>query len=214
VGLHSAVDGMAHPTSAEVVRKGEFFTMTRSAFQQFLGEHASVGARLVGILGRRYRQALQEREDIALRPVAERIARFLVEHACLRQSDGAKVLVDATQAEIAARLGTVREVVARVFADFSDRGLLERTPQGLFVGDWTGLRAAADIPYQENEEPGSVYGPGPEVRTARFFLSAGERRKPGIANEPSLCKEHLGDLAECRRKGCSASFDDNLGSAG
>jgi len=206
VGLHSAVDGLVHPTSAEVVRRGEFFTISSDAFQRFLAKYPAVRTKLVEILGRRYRQALQEREDIALRPVSERIAQFLLEHACIRQTDGARVLVDATQAEIAARLGTVREVVARVFADFSHRGLLERTPKGLFVGDWDGLRFAAALPPATSDDDG-VYGPGSSVRTARFFLSAGERRRPGISNDPRTCSEHLDDLAECRRKGCPASAD-------
>ena len=47
----------------------------------------------------------------------------------------------------------------------------------------------------------------PMVRTARFFLSAGDRRKRGISNDPTLCKEHLGDLAACREKGCPGALD-------
>ena len=73
---------------------------------------------------------------------AERLARFLLEHCCIRQTDGAKVLVHATQSEIAARLGTVREVVARTLSDFIGRGLVSRSDAGLFVDDWKGFKSS------------------------------------------------------------------------
>lgn len=206
IGLQSTMDGLPHPTNVEVVRKGEFFSITRRAFQDFVAENPSVVTNLALVLGRRYRQNLREREDIALRPVAERIGRFLVEHACVRQDDGAKVLIDATQAEIAARIGTVREVVARVFANFADRGLIERTPNGIFISDWDGMVAAANMTQEETGEA-DVYGPDSHVRTARFFLSAGERKRPGIANDPRVCREHLGDLRRCREAGCPGAFE-------
>src|SRR5262245_52886805 len=44
IGLASAVDGMPHPTDAEVVRAGEFFTMPRANFLKFLDEHPEIRA--------------------------------------------------------------------------------------------------------------------------------------------------------------------------
>src|SRR4030095_5734617 len=102
------------PTDAEVVRAGEFFTITRSSFLKFLDERPAIRAKAAHMLGVLYRRHRKEREDVALRPVPQRVAEFLLRHACVRQSDGAKVLVQATQGDISARLGTGRHTMERV----------------------------------------------------------------------------------------------------
>ena len=55
---------------------------------------------IMQMLGRRLRRNLREREDIALRPVSERVAHFLIANACVRQGPGAKVLVDGRGATV------------------------------------------------------------------------------------------------------------------
>jgi len=204
VGLSSAIDGLEHPTDAEVVRAGEFFTISRDNLLKFLGEHPDVRAKATQMIGALYRRSLREREDVALRPVPQRVAEFLMRHACVRQSDGAKVLVHATQAELAARLGTVREVVARIFADFGQRGLIERTDAGIFIADWEGLRAEAGADSGDDVELNSRGGGAtPQQRTARFFLPTIERqRRHGGEDEAAGCREHVGDLSLCREHGC------------
>jgi CRP-like cAMP-binding protein len=204
-GATSLMDGLAHPTDAEVVRAGEFFTMTRVGFERFLSEHPEVRPMLAELVGKLYRQNLKEREDVALRPVSERVAEFLLAHACVRQGDGARVLVHATQAELAARLGTVREVVARIFADFAQRGLIERTDLGIFVTDWAGLHAEAGFESPHPDEV-NVRGVSPDVRTTRFFLPTAERRRRHLPSEDAAgCREHIGDLGLCRDRGCPAA---------
>lgn len=204
LGLETALDGLKHPTNAEVLRAGEFFTIRLEAFMTFLREHPEIRDTITEMLGRRLRRNLREREDIALRPVSERVAHFLVANACVRQSDGAKVLVEATQSEMAARLGTVREVVARVFASFSREGIIERTRDGIFVRDWDALRAQAGMEPEEHADPEAptTYGPSSRTRTARFFLPLAEQRARRGRQRTRNCAEHVDDLEECRRKGC------------
>jgi CRP-like cAMP-binding protein len=204
VGLASALDGMDHPTDAEVVRGGEFFTITRANLEKFLDSEPGIRAKAVQMIGALYRRSLKEREDVALRPVPQRVAEFLVRHACVRQENGARVLVHATQAELAARLGTVREVVARIFADFTQRGLIERGDNGVFIADWDGLHAEAGMDAAETGAPGrGGLTTSPAQRTARFFLPTFERkRRHGGTDETAQCAEHLGDLSMCRERGC------------
>ncbi len=210
LGLASMIDGLQHPTDAVVVRAGEFFTMTRGNFERFLDEQPAVRRKMTQMIGQLYRQSLKEREDVALRPVSQRVAEFLLAHACVRQSDGAKVLVHATQAELAARLGTVREVVARIFADLAERGLIERADNGIYVSDWNGLHAEAglDPPAEDEFAVRASGGASPRVRTARFFLPTVERRRRHQPTEDAAeCREHLGDLSLCAERGCPAAQD-------
>jgi len=210
LGLASALDGMPHPTDAEVVRAGEFFSISRVNLHKFLDEHPEIRPRITQMIGTLYRRSLKEREDVALRPVPQRVAEFLLRHACVRQDDGAKVLVHATQAELAARLGTVREVVARIFADFGQRGLIDRVDHGIFISDWDGLHAEAGLDPADDEEKAVRGGlrTSSQARTARFFLPTIERmRKHEDADEAASCREHLGDLSLCREKGCPGAAD-------
>jgi CRP/FNR family transcriptional regulator len=204
VGLASALDGMPHPTDAEVTRAGEFFTITRADLLRFFDQHPAVRAKAVQMVGALYRRSLKEREDVVLRPVPQRVADFLLRHACLRQADGAKVLVHATQAELAARLGTVREVVARILADFGQRGLIERSETGIFISDWSALHAEAGLePPSADGTAGRAGDMSSRTRTARFFLPTIERqRRHEGADEAAKCREQLGDLSLCLARGC------------
>ena len=208
VGLQSTLDGLPHPTSAEIARPGAFFELPRQAVLQLLDRFPGVRAKVGETVGRMYRRSVRDREDVVLRPVPERLARFLVEHACVRRSDGAKVLVHATQSEIAARLGTVREVVARTLSDFIARGLVARTDAGLFIDDWAGLTALAAI----DDEPRAGAQKGDDaaakVRTARFYLPRSEEWTKARENDPLGCLDHVGDLSACARAGCPGASEE------
>jgi len=205
-GLASALDGLEDPTDAEVVRAGEFFTIPRPAFQRFLDANPETRAKASAMVGALYRRSLKEREDVALRPVPRRLAEFMLRHACVRQGDGARVLVHATQAELAARLGTVREVVARIIADLTDRGIIARTDNAIFVADWAALlvEAGCDDGTSRPVDAGAVA----LRRTDRFFLPTIERMKrQGETDEAARCLDHLGDLKLCRERKCPGALD-------
>ncbi len=204
MGLSCSLDGLPHASDAIVVRAGEFFSIRPDAFRQFGREYPDVWPAAVRLMGRQLRRNLQEREDIALRPVSERLAQFLIENACVRQTSGAKVLIEATQSEVAARLGTVREVVARVFADLARRGLIERSKDGIFIVDWDGLHAIAGVAPGEVQQKSAIYHPSPTVRTARFFLPTTEKRSARERN-PDVCAKHIEDFDACRAAGCPGS---------
>lgn len=208
VGLQSTLDGLPHPTGAEVARAGAFFEIPRSAAHSLFERFPTVHSKAVEALGRMYRRSVRDREDVVLRPVPERLARFLLEHSCVRQSDGARVLVHATQSEIAARLGTVREVVARTLSDFISRGLVARTDAGLFVDDWKGLQAVAAIE-PVTPRPGDPLDPAAKLRTARFYLPRTEAWTKARQNDPVGCAEHVDDLTPCERVGCPAAREES-----
>jgi len=73
--------------------------------------------------------------DLSLKSVRARLARFLLEHA----GGGA----DLTQDEIAAHLGTVRDVVGRTLRGFTEAGLVRREAGRLVIVDMEGLESAA-----------------------------------------------------------------------
>jgi len=77
--------------------------------------------------------------DLAFRPVTERVAHYL--H---RAAGRAAVLhLDLTRTQLAARLGTVRELVARALAQLERAGAIERAGKRVVIRDRVRLAAIA-----------------------------------------------------------------------
>ena len=81
-------------------------------------------------------------EDLSLRTVRGRLARFLLRRAEDEAADDA-VAREWTQAEMAARLGTVREMIGRTLRSFADAGLIRFDRQRIELLDREGLEAEA-----------------------------------------------------------------------
>jgi CRP/FNR family transcriptional regulator len=77
-------------------------------------------------------------EDLALRTVRQRMARFLLQHV-----GESGVAPRWTQDEIAAHLGTVRDVVGRTLRAFADAGLVRMDRQRIVLLDREGLETEA-----------------------------------------------------------------------
>jgi CRP/FNR family transcriptional regulator len=77
-------------------------------------------------------------EELALHPVRTRLARFLL--AQLGESSSTQRW---TQQEIAAQVGTVREMVGRTLRAFAEEGLIRRQRGRLVVVDREGLEREA-----------------------------------------------------------------------
>jgi CRP/FNR family cyclic AMP-dependent transcriptional regulator len=85
-------------------------------------------------------------EDLSLRTVRGRLARFLLEHVSTGL-DGTADLGGSTrrwtQDEIAAHVGTVRDMVGRTLRSFVDAGLVRMDRQRIVLLDREGLEAEA-----------------------------------------------------------------------
>jgi CRP/FNR family transcriptional regulator len=198
LGIVSVADGGPHPTDARVVRGGTFFVVERSEFQRFVAEHPAAQRSVVRMIARLYRRGLRERDDVIALQVRQRLARFLLRHTCVRGADGARILLHAGHAEIAARLGTVREVVARSFAALAVEGLVARAGPTLYVADWDGLVGEAAFDEGFPEEPNALVK-APARRTHLFFLTS---RAESQREDAVCCLRRLGDLSLCRARGC------------
>jgi CRP/FNR family cyclic AMP-dependent transcriptional regulator len=85
-------------------------------------------------------------EDLALRSVKARLARLLLAEAEKASNAGA---IDrshmVSQADMAARLGTVREMVGRALRDLADDGLIEFDRYRIVIRDRERLQAVGDL---------------------------------------------------------------------
>lgn len=103
-----ALDGGPYPASAEAAEESEILVLEQAGFQQVLRDRPEVALHLMRMLGRRLRRLVNLIEAISFQEVVHRLARYV-----LAESSRQLPFTLATNAAIAAELGTVPELVSR-----------------------------------------------------------------------------------------------------
>ena len=109
-------------------------------FRRLVGECAELASAILQEFAVRLDHLTNLVEDLSLRTVRGRLARFLLEHA-----DSGGVAHRWTQGEIAAHVGTVRDMVGRTLRSFADAGLVRMGRQRIVLLDREGLEAEVGL---------------------------------------------------------------------
>lgn len=102
----------------------------------------AVALSMLETLARRMRHFAELVSDLAFRPVPERLARYLDALVAV-SAPGAALDLELSQAQLAARLGTVRELVARAFSLLEDCEIITRQRARVVIRDPARLAALA-----------------------------------------------------------------------
>jgi CRP/FNR family transcriptional regulator len=105
------LDGCPEYASTLAIEAGILYVLTPDEFEPLLEAVPQLSRLLAETLARRLRHFTQVIEDLGLRDSTERVASLIVRH------DASGRLHMLTQADLAAALGTVREVVARALRE-------------------------------------------------------------------------------------------------
>jgi CRP/FNR family transcriptional regulator len=127
--------GVNHAT-VEALAEVTLYAITCEDFRRLVGECAELGLAILQDFADRLDHLTDLVEDLSLRTVRGRLARFLLERA-----DAGQVTRRWTQEEIAAHLGTVRDMVGRTLRAFADAGLVRMERQRIILLDREGLEA-------------------------------------------------------------------------
>jgi CRP/FNR family transcriptional regulator len=114
------------------------YAITCEDFRRLVGECAELALAILQDFAHRLDHLTDLVEDLSLRTVRGRLARFLLERA-----QAGQVTRRWTQEEIAAHLGTVRDMVGRTLRAFADAGLVRMERQRIILLDRDGLEAEA-----------------------------------------------------------------------
>ena len=137
--------GVNHAT-VQTLTAVTLFVVAREDFRRLVGECAELALAILEDFAHRLDHLTGLVEDLSLRTVRGRLARFLLEHAVGQSDDpsgGGPVVHRWTQEEIAARLGTVRDMVGRTLRAFADAGWVRMDRQRIVLLDREGLEAEA-----------------------------------------------------------------------
>jgi CRP/FNR family transcriptional regulator len=112
------------------------------ALRRLMNEHPALADAIIQALAMRIQQLMAQVEALSLRSVEERLAQLLIKEqqegiVWRRQWD--------TQAEMAARLGTVTDVLNRSLRRLAEAGLIEVDRDQIRILDLEKLKAAASI---------------------------------------------------------------------
>ncbi|OIO88118.1 MAG: hypothetical protein AUK03_16865 [Anaerolineae bacterium CG2_30_64_16] len=141
----AVLDGGPNPASAAATTEACLWVIARADIQRLAQAHPALAWALIESVARRTRHLVEMVEDLALRSVKARLAKLLLAEAA-RASDQDEIDRSqmVTQAEMAARLGTVREMVGRALRELTDEKLITLDRHRIVISDRAGLEAVAE----------------------------------------------------------------------
>ena len=110
-------------------------------------EHPEITLAALKVLAGRLRRCAELVETLSLKEVGQRVARFLLSEARrrgTRTGEGVSINLTQTNQQIAARVGSVREVVSRAFSRLQQDGLIVLEDRELTIPNEKALSAFAD----------------------------------------------------------------------
>lgn len=141
----AVLDGGPNPASAGALTDATLWIIPRTQLKRLAEAHPVLAWALIESIARRARHLVGMVEDLSLRSVKSRMARLLLAEARRTPASGALDRTQmVTQAEMAARLGTVREMIGRVLRELADEGIIEFNRHRIVIVDVRNLEAVAD----------------------------------------------------------------------
>jgi CRP/FNR family transcriptional regulator len=120
-------DGGAYPASSQALTSSSLLFLGKQDFRALCIQHPEVSLKVLEKVGARLRQLVGIIEELSFTTVRHRLAALLVRMARTEgktTSGGTEINLAMTNQDIAAQIGTVRELVSRNLSRFQSEGLL------------------------------------------------------------------------------------------
>ena len=137
-------DGGNYPASAQAVNECNLFFFSRQDFQALCLQHPQVALKVLRVVGGRLRRLVGIIEELSFTTVRHRLIALLVRLAKAegnRNGDAVAVLLPANNSELAAQIGTVRELVSRNLSRLQADGLIQVDNRDLTIPSLKKLEA-------------------------------------------------------------------------
>ncbi len=144
VGELSVFDGGNFPASALAAEDSTLLFLPKREFLELCRRNSEVAFAVIRSLAWRFRYLTSLVEELSLKEVSHRLARFLRDRALnlgVRTRRGIEFPLEETNQEIGAEIGTVRDLVSRNLRRFVDRGIIRLERRKVIVLDIAELEA-------------------------------------------------------------------------
>jgi CRP/FNR family transcriptional regulator, cyclic AMP receptor protein len=142
-------DGGSYPASAAASEDAEVLFISRKDFQDFCIEHPNVGLKVIAVVGSRLRRLVGIIEDLSFTTVRQRLIALilrLAQTSGTRSGESVRIELSKSQQDLAAELGTVRELISRNLGRLQAEGYLEVNGRSIIVKDLAGLKREQESP--------------------------------------------------------------------
>ena len=121
-------DGGDYPASAQAITDCSLFFVSKQDFQSLCLKHPQVALKVLRVVGARLRRLVGIIEELSFTTVRHRLTALLVrlgKAEGTREGDAITVTLPANNSELAAQIGTVRELVSRNLSRLQAEGLVQ-----------------------------------------------------------------------------------------
>jgi CRP-like cAMP-binding protein len=136
-----------YPSTVAAQEDTETLFIDKRDMRRLCLQHPEIPLAALRILAGRLRKCAELVEMLSLKEVGQRLARFLLSEARSHgqpSSEGITITLTQTNQQIAARVGSVREVISRAFSRLQQDGLIIIEDRKLTIPDLAVLTAFAE----------------------------------------------------------------------
>jgi CRP/FNR family cyclic AMP-dependent transcriptional regulator len=140
-------DDGPYPSTVAAEEDTDTLFLDKRDVRQLSLQHPAIPMAAVRVLAARLRRCAELVEALSLKEVGQRVARFLVSEARRHgqpAGDGICLTLTQTNQQIAARVGSVREVISRALSRLQHDGLIVLEDRKLTIPDIDALASFAD----------------------------------------------------------------------
>jgi len=140
-------DGGSYPASASAAEDADLLFISRKDFQHFCREHPDVALKVIAVVCARLRRLVGIIEELSFTTVRQRLIALLLRQAQEKGQageEGTRLELTGSHQELAAELGTVRELVSRNLGRLQAEGFIQVEGRAILVRDLAGLKRAQE----------------------------------------------------------------------
>lgn len=140
-------DGGNYPASAAAVGEATLLFIDRKEFHALCMEHPDAALKVLKVVGRRLRLLVEIIENLSFTTVRHRLAAHLLDLARRQGTNtdrGVEFTLGVTNQQLAAQIGTVRELVSRNLSRMQAQRLIELDGKVIRVPNLEALEAEAE----------------------------------------------------------------------
>lgn len=121
-------DGGNYPASAQAISPGTLLFFSRQDFHALCLQHPQVALKVLRVIGGRLRRLIGIIEELAFTTVRHRLIALLIrlgKSEGVRNGDAITLTLPSNNSEMAAQIGTVRELVSRNLSRLQAEGMIQ-----------------------------------------------------------------------------------------
>ncbi len=141
VGEVPVFQGTAYPACASAVKKSRLIYFARDRFVELGRRQPEVFLNMLAILSRRLRQFVELIDDLSLKDVTARLAKYLVKN-CV-SSENRVIELDLSKSALASRIGTIPATLSRTFKKLQESGAIKVSASRIEILDCEMLASIA-----------------------------------------------------------------------